>query len=568
MAFESTERASGPTADVTVDAPPGALLRASSSGGSNGSPTPAAHVALVEGSTPEIAGEVVALLRGRLRIAALVLAFGFAVFLIRALPAALRPVTSDSWVYLMHVAVTLTLGAIGLGMCHRKPMSAGVIRGVELLVFGLPAVYCLTVQCLWVLEQSQLLLLIPAALRPRLHLSGGVWLVLMYTYALFIPNAWPRAAVVIGAIALAPVLLLGGLIVGHADVAQVAGWPLVVQMALITGTASVGAVVGVHTINNLRREAFELRQLGQYKLKRLLGTGGMGEVYLAEHQMLKRPCAIKLIRPGESTNPRVLARFQREVRATARLSHWNTVEIFDYGRTSDGTFYYVMEHLPGMSLAEMVERFGPLPPERVVYFLRQACDALHEAHAMGLIHRDIKPGNVFAAQRGGVYDVAKLLDFGLVKPLVETDDEAGLELTVEGAITGSPLYMSPEQAAGETEPDVRSDIYSLGATGYFLLTGRPPFTSEKPIKLLIAHIRDAVTPPSEIRPGVPADVESVVLRCLAKNPEERFQNAQSLERALSECECAGLWTRDLARQWWQDKPVAETDAAFSLLEGA
>ena len=150
----------------------------------------------------------------------------------------------------------------------------------------------------------------------------------------------------------------------------------------------------------------------------------MGEVYLAEHQMMKRPCAIKLIRPNKARDPRALARFEREVRATAKLSHWNTVEIFDYGRTDDGTFYYVMEYLPGLSLSELVERHGPLPPERVIYLLEQTCDALRKAHAAGLVHRDIKPGNIFAAIRGGVYDVAKLLDFGLAKPIADDVERA------------------------------------------------------------------------------------------------------------------------------------------------
>ena len=276
----------------------------------------------------------------------------------------------------------------------------------------------------------------------------------------------------------------------------------------------------------------------------------MGEVYLAEHQLLKRPCVVKLIRPDKTGNPRVLARFQREVRATAKLSHWNTVEIYDYGCTAEGTFYYVMEYLPGMSLGELVGRFGPLPPERVIYLLRQACDALGEAHAAGLIHRDIKPGNIFVAERGGVYDVAKLLDFGLVKPLWDEEDEPG-HLTAEGTITGSPLFMSPEQALGEAKPDGRSDIYSLGAVGYYLLTGHPPFEGDKPLKVLFAHAHEPVVPPSSLRPAVPADLERVILRCLAKNPADRFPDAASLEAALSACESSARWNCTLAAEWWR-----------------
>ncbi|HEV3005677.1 MAG TPA: serine/threonine-protein kinase, partial [Pirellulales bacterium] len=290
--------------------------------------------------------------------------------------------------------------------------------------------------------------------------------------------------------------------------------------------------------------------------KHLIGAGGMGEVYLAEHRLLKRPCAIKIIRPGKADDPKVLARFEREVRATAALSHWNTVEIFDYGHADDGTFFYVMEYLPGLSLAELVGRYGPLPPERVIHLLRQVCDALREAHAAGLIHRDIKPGNIFAAQRGGIYDVAKLLDFGLVKPLGARES---LHLTQDGSITGSPLYMSPEQAVGEIESDARGDIYSLGAVAYFMLTGRPPFDGQNAIKVLMAHAHDEVAPPSRLRPESPPDLERVVLRCLAKRADDRFQEVLGLEQALADCEGAGEWTRERAARWWY-----ETEHAFSV----
>jgi serine/threonine-protein kinase len=240
---------------------------------------------------------------------------------------------------------------------------------------------------------------------------------------------------------------------------------------------------------------------------------------------------------------------------TARLSHWNTVEIYDYGRTEDGTFFYVMEYLPGLSLEDLVERHGPLPAERVVHLLRQTCLALREAHAIGLIHRDIKPGNVFVAQRGGLYDVAKLLDFGLVKPVAELP---AARLTHEGAISGTPLFMSPEQAQGRDDLDARSDIYSLGAVAYTLLTGRPPFERTNPMEVIVAHARDEVVPPSQRQPDVPADLEQITLRCLAKRPEERFQDAGSLEQALSECAAAGQWTQSHAARWWGEHDQSMT----------
>ncbi len=236
------------------------------------------------------------------------------------------------------------------------------------------------------------------------------------------------------------------------------------------------------------------------------------------------------------------------MQATAKLSHWNTVEIFDYGRTGDGTFYYVMEYLPGLNLQQLVEMFGPLPAERAIHLLMQTCDALSEAHAKGLVHRDIKPGNIFAANRGGVFDVAKLLDFGLVKPIADVNDSA---VTQEGMIAGSPLFLSPEQATADAV-DARSDIYSLGATAYYLLTGHAPFEDVKPIKILMAHASQKPAPPSSLRPDVPVDLERVVMRCLAKLPSERYDSAKALRTALSECAAAGLWTRENASNWWLD----------------
>jgi serine/threonine-protein kinase len=225
-----------------------------------------------------------------------------------------------------------------------------------------------------------------------------------------------------------------------------------------------------------------------------------------------------------------------------------------------------MEFLPGLSIADLVRRYGPLPAGRVIHLLRQTCRALREAHAAGLIHRDIKPANIFAARIGGVCDVAKLLDFGLVK---HTADHQNAQLSQDHAFSGSPLYMAPEQAASSTTPDARSDIYSLGATAYFALTGHVPFEGTNPVHVIIAHARDPVVPPSQIRPGIPADLERVVLRCLAKKPEERYADAESLERALAACEDAERWNDDAAAQWWKEagesipEPLAATRAVDS-----
>jgi serine/threonine-protein kinase len=313
---------------------------------------------------------------------------------------------------------------------------------------------------------------------------------------------------------------------------------------------AIGAGVTVyatHIINALRVQAFEARQLNQYRLKGTIGAGGMGVVYLAEHQLLKRPCAIKLIAPERAGDPKALARFEREVRTTAQLSHPNTVEIYDYGRTENGTFYYVMELLNGLSLADLVARHGPVSPGRAIFLIRQACGALAEAHARGLVHRDLKPANIFAARRGHLHDFVKLLDFGLVLP---PPDSSSAEPSGDRHIAGSPQYMAPEQVTGEARPDARTDLYGLGAVAYCLLTGRAPFTGATPMAVMVAVARDDVEPPSRVRPGLPADLESVVLRCLAKSPADRYPDADTLDRDLAACAAAAEWDSARAARWW------------------
>ncbi|MBI2827356.1 MAG: serine/threonine protein kinase [Planctomycetia bacterium] len=516
----------------------------------------APRVEVVEGSGPGLSGETRALLRTRLRAAAVVLCLGSLAFYVKNLvtprtfevdPSLAVAARSLDWFHLTHVVV---LGIIAFKLCRRCDLSMRWLRAAELVVFGLTALFFIDVQ--------HVSAVLSATYGHYPFHPVGMWFALMFTYAIYIPNTWRRAAAVLGLMAVAPVacMIVDGIWYKPPDGATT--FDHISGVALMMAVGFGSCAYGTYMIGTLRRQAFEAKQLGQYRLRNLIGAGGMGEVYLAEHQLLKRPCAIKLIRPGKARDPRALARFEREVRATAKLSHWNTVEIFDYGGTEDGTFYYVMEYLPGLSLGDLVDRYGPLPPERVIYLLEQTCDALREAHSLGLVHRDIKPGNIFAAYRGGIYDVAKLLDFGLAKIAAELPS---LHLTQEGMVTGSPLYMSPEQALGDVEPDGRSDVYSLGAVAYFLLTGRPPFASDKPMRVLVAHAHDEVEPPSRHRPDIPADLEQVVLKCLAKNPADRYQSAASLACALAMCESAGLWTREQAANWWSQVGQPATVAA-------
>jgi serine/threonine-protein kinase len=512
------------------------------------------RAAIARHSTRNVICEPPAVVRSRLRELPVIyiLILGIVWFWRRAVL-----VTHDMTHQRFDVVIIAALLLIIALLWTRLPLSLPWLKGLELamvaLMAGRVAFAQYRVMLIYSLRDDRMM--------AQMTLKNVVLLtsILILTYGLYVPKSWRRTALVVGPLALLPFATLTVLTLAHP---AAMGWLWTGWMlsdtprirlfafdAMILLMLSVGSTFGAHTMSRLRRQVTEARQLGQYRLRRRLGAGGMGEVYLAEHQLLKRPCAVKLIQSAGATDPRAQERFEREVRLTATLSHPNTVEIYDYGRAEDGTYYYVMEYLPGLSLAELVERYGPLPPERAVYLLRQVCGALREAHAAGLIHRDLKPSNIFAARRGGMDDVAKLLDFGLVRP---TSTARDVNLSAEGQVLGTPLYMSPEQATGTRELDERSDIYSLGAVAFYLLTGRPPFEGDDGLTVLIAHARDPVTPPSQIRPGIPEDLEHVVLRCLAKDASDRFADAEDLERALDACACADDWGQHDAARWWRD----------------
>lgn len=299
----------------------------------------------------------------------------------------------------------------------------------------------------------------------------------------------------------------------------------------------------------------QAKDLGAYELISRIGAGGMGEVWRARHRMLARDAAIKLIRadlilvqPGQQTEI-ARQRFKREARAIASLKSPHAVYLFDFGVSSEGTFYYVMELLEGISLQRLVDKFGPQPPARIVYILKQVCMSLGEAHSRGLVHRDIKPSNIFLTVVGMEYDFAKVLDFGLVKNI--SADES-LHLTAAGGVAGTPAYMAPEIALGEAEIDGRVDIYSLGCVAYFLLTGFPVFVEKTPTAMTMAHVLRPPAPPSarsELR--IPPQLEAVVLACLAKEPSQRPQSAKELAARLASIEETAGWTQEDASRWWQ-----------------
>ncbi|MFA9469507.1 MAG: serine/threonine-protein kinase, partial [Deltaproteobacteria bacterium] len=299
-------------------------------------------------------------------------------------------------------------------------------------------------------------------------------------------------------------------------------------------------------IHRLRKEVSDIQDLGQYKLERKLGEGAMGVVYQAKHGMLKRPTAIKLLRP-EIADPDALDRFRREVQLTAKLTHPNTVTIYDYGRTPEGLFYYAMELLNGATLTQVVNAGGPQPVERVVRILRDTALALNEAHDAGLIHRDIKPSNIMLARQGGVPDVTKVLDFGLVKNLGKVDD---LEQTNTMSIKGTPHYLSPEGIQDPQGIDGRTDLYALGAVGYYLLAGRHVFEGKTIMEVCLHHLHTEPLPFAEVvSREVPPGLEALIFACLQKSQTDRPASGQELADALDRLK-VGPWTRADAEAWW------------------
>jgi serine/threonine-protein kinase len=393
----------------------------------------------------------------------------------------------------------------------------------------------------------------------------AVWVVL---FTVVVPTS-PRRAVVAALASVSAVPVVIGLVMASAtslslDPAQFF-FGLVFPYLLVVGMAYVGARV----VYSLGREVKRARELGSYRLEEKLGQGGMGEVWRARHRLLARPAAIKLIRPslsgdgGAEVSRDAMRRFEREAQAIARLRSPHTVELFDFGVSEDGAFYYVMELLDGIDADTLLRRFGPAPAERAVYLLRQVCHSLSEAESCGLVHRDIKPANIFLCRYGEEYDFVKVLDFGIVKASHEPA-EAGTGQTRENAVQGTPAFIAPEQALG-TGLDGRADIYATGCVAYWLLTGHFVFTADTPMGLLLQHASTPPTPPSaRTNLPIPAALDQLVLSCLAKDPADRPQSARELSRRLAEIGGLGEWTQERARSWWAMHQPPRADKLASV----
>ena len=324
----------------------------------------------------------------------------------------------------------------------------------------------------------------------------------------------------------------------------------IVRMVYPQFVVALIATLGARVIFGMRRDLEHALHMGSYRLERPLGEGGMGQVWLASHQMLARPAAVKLILPeaidraGNSGS--ALLRFEREARATSELTSPHSVQIFDFGIADSGVFYYVMELLDGPTLEQFVAKYGPAPPERAVHILMQICDALADAHDRGLIHRDMKPSNVMLCRRGLEADFVKVLDFGMVQ-----ERRAGMRLTGDHSFAGTAGYIAPEVARGDSM-DARADLYAVGAIAYWLLTGRRTFTAESPLAVVLRQIQEDPPPPSTHAPETPPWLDAIVMQCLARDPVGRPRDARALQAMLARGELAAAWTRERAEAWWEN----------------
>ncbi|HET8835809.1 MAG TPA: serine/threonine-protein kinase [Gemmatimonadales bacterium] len=397
----------------------------------------------------------------------------------------------------------------------------------------------------------------------------AIWVVL---FTVAVPTT-PRRAVVaaLASVSAVPVVIGAMMALGVTTLRLEAAqffFGLVFPYLLVVGMAYVGARV----VYRLGTEVKRARELGSYYLEEKLGQGGMGEVWRARHRMLARPAAIKLIRrsltgDGEGVGSDEAARrFEREAQVIARLRSPHTVDLFDFGVTADGVFYYVMELLDGLDADSLLRRYGPMPAERAIFLLRQVCHSLSEAESCGLVHRDIKPANIFVCRYGEEYDFVKVLDFGIVGA-VRTTADSPVILTGENQVQGTPAFMAPEQAMGTTI-DARADIYATGCLAYWLLTGEFVFAADTPMGHIVHHVHTLPSPPSaRTERAMPAGLDELVLACLAKDPRDRPQTARELSRRLGQLSAAEAWSQERAREWWLTHQADTTSSAPAGVEG-
>jgi len=462
------------------------------------------------------------------------------------------------------VLFTMALGTAYLYWQETPPLAK--LRMFEVYFFAAPAAGLVFID-----YQLMVLSVTPGIMLMNWYRFLVHMALLIAGYTLFIPANWRRTLVVTSLMGALPFVCLA---IWMQRVPVIAA---AMQIALTTEIYTGGlmlavimvaiAVYGTYTIDAIRHQVADAGFAGQYHLEKKLGKGGMGEVWLARHRMLTRPTAIKMIRADvvrakasqsggsvATTDPEhvrtAMKRFEREAQATASLTSPHTIDVYDFGVAGDGTFYYAMEFLDGLDLETLVEKHGPVPVERAVHLLAQACDSLADAHDNGLIHRDVKPGNIFATRMGIQHDFVKVLDFGLVKETAVR--EPATALTQEGMTSGTPAFMAPEIALGKSNADGRADIYALACVGYWLTTGHYVFEADTPMAMVVDHVRsEPAAPSTRTELPIPREFDDVILRALAKDPAVRFQDMRELAAALRRVPVEQPWDQARAAEWWQ-----------------
>ncbi|HLG18470.1 MAG TPA: protein kinase [Bdellovibrionota bacterium] len=468
-------------------------------------------------------------------------------------PVQWESVIAPNWVLISKWIHAASFAGALLFLRSLKDWRAGTLRTIDNVVFHFNLLLATWVGAIAFPAEAplfpiSLILFVHAAFVPCLlscQISMGVWATLGFVVMRFLSYLWFPSVQTFWETRGGYDAMVGAT---PAQAIQIAIYGLV--SALVT-----------KTLYNMRKDLHQAKQVGNYILEKEIGSGGMGKVYIAHHAMMHRPTALKMLVPGDDDSGAAIQRFEREVQLASTLSHPNTISIYDFGRTDDNKFFYVMEFLDGLNLQEIVEKYGPLPAARTIHILRQVAGSLGEAHNKDIIHRDIKPANIFLTERGGIYDFVKVLDFGLAK---EMKIDGASHLTKTGVIFGTPRYIAPEMVYGSSKVDHRADIYNLGAVTFWLLTGQPLFAASSNVELLVDHAKTDPKPPSELSEiAIPEALDRFVLRCLAKKPEDRFQNMDEFLGALETCEPNRLWTQNQAREWWSlhRQPVDFAEAA-------
>ncbi len=521
------------------------------------------------GAPAKISTETESLLRGRLQVGAWMILLGVLGFVVKELvdPPVFVDAAPSLWERFGARAFLLLFYSTIIALLRsRRRLSLGQLRVVEAAILWAVALWFVGDRVRWTREaiaQRD-----PVATLWAVAFAVMIYFAFLSAYGFFIPNAWKRALWMTGLLALTPpaVVVYVGATATNSEAVSFLMESVTISQRVDMGLAlAIGVMIatwGAHRIHTLHIEVFEAKRLGQYQLTERIGRGGMGEVWKADHRLLARPAAIKLIKPEviDAGDPAMahefMRSFEREAQITASLRSIHTVELYDFGVTADSTFYYVMELLDGKDLETLVRETGPLDPARVAYFLEQVCDSLADAHDHGLVHRDIKPANIQVCRMGRRFDFVKVLDFGLVKQRTRRGGARGFG-EGKGVVVGTPAYIAPEMV-GTEDIDARADIYSLGCVGYWLLTGRPVFEGKTTAEIVAKHVQEAVVAPGQrAETEIPEELERIILCCLEKDPSARPQSAEELARRLRASGLVDEWTQDRARAWWEKAARSE-----------